>query len=203
MVRLLARGRGPAAHPPGKPGQRLRDVDDAPAQLAADVVVPAVLRVRGGGARLLVGLRLVVAGGVREDDVIRSSDVCPGGAWGRWSCCPVLQGGVVLLCWTLHHGGDSGPRVRGAELWRTLPMPTRPVRSRPRPPAHPRGEGGLCRQPFTGPAESVRAATRGGSRVWGLHRGRRPFWCRGWGPVRRRVLPRRLHGAPPSSSHTT
>ena len=51
-------------------------------------------------------------------------------------------------------GPTADARARGRVV-ANPPMPTRPVRSRPRPPAHLRCEGGLCRQPVTGPAEPV------------------------------------------------
>jgi len=49
-------------------------------------------------------------------------------------------------------------------------------------------------------ATTALQATRAGSGVLKVsHRGRRSFWCRGWGPVQRRVERRGLrHGPPPA-----
>jgi hypothetical protein len=64
---------------------------------------------------------------------------------GRCETC-LNHSGVTAHPCTAHP--DTGP-VAKAHCWRTLPMPTRPVRSRRRP----RHESGLFRQPANGPTK--------------------------------------------------
>ena len=71
-------------------------------------------------------------------------------------------------------GPTADARARGRVV-ANPPMPTRPVRSRPRPPAHPRCEGGLCRQPVTGPAEPVQGDPWRFTGLGVNHRGRHSF----------------------------